>query len=290
MPTKIEKDAPTGQSTTGHEWDGIKELNTPLPKWWLYTFYVCILFAVGYTILYPAWPTSTAGATGGTLGWTQRQELAGKMAMEQERIAPVMARIVETEIADIRNDPELMGFVQAKGRQSFADNCAGCHGAGGAGAVGFPNLADDDWIWGGSPDEILHSIAYGIRNAHENSHFSEMPRFGVDQLLERQDIDDVAEFVLSLSGTQTDVVAAERGAPVYADNCAACHGDAGEGMVELGAPRLNDSIWLYGGDKAAVVHSITYSRQGNMPAWSERLDPATVRILAAYVHALGGGQ
>lgn len=289
MPTKIEKDAPTGQSTTGHEWDGIKELNTPLPKWWLYTFYASIAFALVYTVLYPAWPGAT-GATEGTLGWTQRQELAAKMAAEQERISPVLARLVATDVADIRNDPELMGFVQAKGRQAFADNCAGCHGAGGAGATGFPSLADDDWLWGGSPDEILHSVAYGIRNANENSRLSEMPRFGADQLLEPEQINDVADYVLSLSGAAHDGVAAARGATVYAENCAACHGEAGEGMVEMGAPRLNDAIWLYGGDKESVVRTVTYSRQGNMPAWSERLDEATVKVLAAYVHALGGGQ
>lgn len=289
MPTKIEKDAPTGQNTTGHEWDGIKELNTPLPKWWLYTFYVTIAWALVYTLLYPAWPTNS-GATEGTLGWTQRQELAGKIAAEQERLAPVMAKIEATDIGDIRNDPELMGFVYAKGRQAFADNCAGCHGAAGSGAPGFPVLADDDWIWGGTADAILHTVAFGVRMQNDQTRFSEMPRFGADGLLEKDQVNDVAEYVLSMTGTHTDAAAAERGAAVYADNCAACHGDTGDGMVEVGAPRLNDTIWLYGGDKASVVHTINFSRRGNMPAWSERLDPATVKVLAAYVHALGGGQ
>jgi len=289
MPTKIEKDAPTGQMTTGHEWDGIKELNTPLPKWWLYTFYVTIAFSLVYTVLYPAWPTGK-DATDGVLGWTQRQELAGKIAAEQERTAPVMARIAAADIGEIRNDPELMGFVQAKGRVAFADNCAGCHGAGGAGSVGFPSLADDDWLWGGTPDQILQTVTYGIRNANPDSRIADMPRFGADQMLEPAAINDVTEYVLSLTGTQTDIAAAERGAQVYADNCAACHGAEGEGMQEVGAPRLNDSIWLYGGDKASVLHTVTYARRGNMPAWSERLDPATVKILSAYVHALGGGQ
>lgn len=289
MSTKIENDAPTGQSTTGHEWDGIKELNTPLPKWWLYIFYASIVFALGYTVLYPAWPTGKE-ATEGTLGWTQRKELAASMAAEQERIAPVLAKIEAADIAEIRGNPELMGFVQAKGRQAFADNCAGCHGAGGSGAPGFPTLADDDWLWGGSPEAILHTVSYGVRNANAESRLSDMPRFGADQLLEKEQINDVAEHVLSLTGTQTDAAAAERGAQVYADNCAACHGEKGEGMAEMGAPRLNDTIWLYGGSKADLVHTVTYARRGNMPAWSERLDPATVKVLAAYVHALGGGQ
>ena len=290
MPTKIEKDSVTGTMTTGHEWDGIKELNTPLPKWWLYTFYATIVFGVVYTVLYPAWPTLSAH-TRGALGWTQRQELADKLDQEQQRLAPVMAKIQETDIAAIRENPELMGYVMAAGRVAFADNCAGCHGAGGAGAAGgFPSLADDDWIWGGTPDQILQTVAYGVRNANENSRVNDMPRFGADQLLEKAQIDDVAEYVLSLSGTAGDAAAAERGASVYAENCASCHGEKGEGIVDLGGPRLNDGIWLYGGDKASVVHSITYARRGNMPAWSERLDPATVKVLAAYVHALGGGQ
>ncbi len=290
MPTKIEKDAATGQMTTGHEWDGIKELNTPLPKWWLYTFYATIVFGIVYMVLYPAWP-SLSDHTKGALGWTQRGELAQKMEAEQQRLAPIMARIEATDIADIRNDPELMGYVAAAGRVAFADNCAGCHGAGGAGAAGgFPSLADDDWIWGGTPDQILQTVSYGVRNANENSRINDMPRFGVDQLLDRAQIDDVAEYVLAMSGTATDAAAAERGAAVYAENCASCHGEKGEGIVDLGGPRLNDGIWLYGGDKASVVHSITYARRGNMPAWAERLDPATVKVLAAYVHALGGGQ
>lgn len=290
MPTKIEKDSVTGTMTTGHEWDGIKELNTPLPKWWLYTFYATIVFGVVYTVLYPAWPTLSAH-TRGALGWTQRQELAEKLDQEQQRLAPVMAKIQETDIAAIRENPELMGYVMAAGRVAFADNCAGCHGAGGAGAAGgFPSLADDDWIWGGTPDQILQTVAYGVRNANENSRVNDMPRFGVDQLLEKAQIDDVAEYVLSLSGSGGDAAAAERGSSVYAENCASCHGEKGEGIVDLGGPRLNDGIWLYGGDKASVVHSITYARRGNMPAWSERLDPATVKVLAAYVHALGGGQ
>lgn len=289
MPTKIEKDATTGQDTTGHEWDGIKELNTPLPKWWLYTFYFCIAWGIAYTVLYPSWPTLSSHFSG-TSGWTRRGELAETLAAQKAAQADTRAKIVATPIEDIRKDPALMGYVQAAGRVAFADNCAGCHGAGGAGAVGFPTLADDDWIWGGKPEQILQTITYGIRNANENSRISDMPRFGADGMLTAAQISDVADYVLSLSGTAADPAVLERGATLFTENCAACHGEKGEGIQDMGAPRLSDGIWLYGGDRKTVVETITYARRGSMPAWSERLDPATVKVLATYVHALGGGQ
>jgi cytochrome c oxidase cbb3-type subunit 3 len=289
MPTKIEKDATTGQDTTGHEWDGIKELNTPLPKWWLYTFYFCIVWGIAYTVLYPSWP-GLSSHFNGTSGWTRRGELAEAVTAQKAAQADTRAKIVATPIEDIRKDPALMGYVQAAGRVAFADNCAGCHGAGGAGAVGFPTLADDDWIWGGKPEQILQTITYGIRNSNENSRVSDMPRFGADGMLTKEQISDVADYVLSLSGTAADPAVLERGATVFAENCAACHGEKGEGIQEMGAPRLSDGIWLYGGDRKTVVETITYARRGSMPAWSERLDPATVKVLATYVHALGGGQ
>jgi cytochrome c oxidase cbb3-type subunit 3 len=293
MATKIEKDGISGQETTGHEWDGIKELNTPLPKWWLYSFYACIAIALGYTVFYPSWP-SLSGHTPGVLGWTQRDELRSKLEEEKARRAPMLAKIEATPIDQIRHDPELMTYVQAAGRTAFADNCATCHGAGGAGSKSYPTLADDDWIWGGSPEQILQTISYGIRNANPESHAGDMPRFGADGVLTREQIADVAQYVLSLSKPDAepgaDKAAEERGAAIFAENCAACHGDAGEGNQDMGAPRLNDGIWLYGGDRDAVVESITNGRKGSMPAWSERLDPATIKILAAYVHALGGGR
>jgi cytochrome c oxidase cbb3-type subunit 3 len=289
MPTKIEKDATTGQDTTGHEWDGIKELNTPLPKWWLYTFYACIAWGLAYTVLFPSWPT-LSGHFNGTSGWTRRGELAETLAAQKAAQADTRAKIVATPIEEIRKDPALMGYVQAAGRVAFADNCAGCHGAGGAGAVGFPTLADDDWIWGGKPEQILQTITYGIRNANENSRVSDMPRFGADGMLTAAQISDVADYVLSLSGTAADPAVLERGATLFTENCAACHGEKGEGIQDMGAPRLSDGIWLYGGDRKTVVETITYARRGSMPAWSERLDPATVKVLATYVHALGGGQ
>jgi cytochrome c oxidase cbb3-type subunit 3 len=285
MPTKIEKDSISGQETTGHEWDGIKELNTPLPKWWLYSFYASIVFAFGYALLYPALPH-----VGGVLGWTQRGELQATLDAEKAKRAPMLARIETTPIGEIRHDAELMAYVQAAGRTAFADNCATCHGAGGAGSKGYPTLADDDWLWGGTPEQILQTIGYGIRNANPDTHMGDMPRFGADGVLTRAQIADVAGYVLSLSKPGTDAADEARGEAVFADNCAACHGEKGGGNPEMGAPRLDDAVWLYGGDRAAVVESISNGRKGSMPAWAERLDPATVKILAAYVHALGGGK
>jgi len=289
MPTKVEKDQITGTRTTGHEWDGIKELDTPLPKWWLYVFYATIVWSLGVFILYPSLPTLSTYFPGIT-GYWSRAELAENLKAQQEIRAPFVKRIQAASLEEIRADPELFDFAVAGGRVIFAENCAACHGAGGAGAKGFPNLADDDWLWGGDLEAIRYTIAHGVRNANAESRNSAMPRFGADGILTPAQIADVAEYVLSLSGTAGDREAAERGAALFSENCASCHGEAGEGNVELGAPRLSDKIWLYGGDKASIVQTITYSRNGTMPAWSERLDEATIKMLTIYVHALGGGK
>lgn len=289
MPTKVEKDAVTGATTTGHEWDGIKELNTPLPKWWLYVFYATIAFSLLWVVLYPALPIR--GATGLT-GWTARGALPAEMAAHQSRMEPMLARIRAATPEEIAGDPELRAFAIAGGRVAFANTCAGCHGAGGQGAPGgFPSLADDDWIWGGGYEDIRHTIAHGIRaNESDEQRGTQMPRFLADGMLTSAQVNDAAEFVLSLSGRATDEAAVARGAPVFAENCAACHGERGEGNRELGAPNLRNEVWLYGGDKASVVRSIAYSRAGVMPAWGGRLDPAVINMLTVYVHALGGGE
>lgn len=289
MPTKIEKDAVTGEMTTGHEWDGIKELNTPMPRWWLYTFYACIAFSAVWVALYPAFPFT--GATG-LLGWTARGALPAQQAAERTRIEPMLARLRAATPEQIAADPELRGFALAGGRVAFATNCAGCHGAGGQGAIGgFPSLADDDWIYGGSFEAIQHTIRHGVRaNESDEQRGIAMPAFLTTSMFTRPQIADTAEFVLGLAGGSTDAASAARGEPLYAENCASCHGDRGEGNRELGAPRLNDRIWLYGGDRAAISHSISYSRAGVMPSWQGRLDPAMVNMLTVYVHALGGGE
>ncbi|MBX9750431.1 MAG: cytochrome-c oxidase, cbb3-type subunit III [Roseococcus sp.] len=289
MPTKIEKDSVSGQMTTGHEWDGIKELNTPMPRWWLYTFYACIAFALVWVVLYPALPIR--GATG-LLGWTARGALPAQQAAERARIEPMLARLRAATPEQIAADPELRGFALAGGRVAFANNCAGCHGAAGQGAVGgFPSLADDDWIYGGSFDAIQHTIRHGVRaNESDDQRGVAMPAFQATGMLNAAQVNDTTEFVLSLTGRSTDAAAVTRGEALYAENCASCHGDRGEGNRDLGAPRLNDRIWLYGGDKASVARSIAYSRAGVMPSWQGRLDPAMVNMLTVYVHALGGGE
>ncbi|MBX6374172.1 MAG: cytochrome-c oxidase, cbb3-type subunit III [Acetobacteraceae bacterium] len=289
MPTKIEKDQITGTETTGHEWDGIKELNTPLPRWWLMVFYATIAFALLWMILYPSLPIP--GATGLT-GWIAREAVTGDMQAHQARLEPMMARLRAATPEQIAADPELRAFALAGGRAAFANTCAGCHGAGGQGAPGgFPSLADDDWLWGGSLDAIRTTIAHGIRTPEdEEARQSQMPRFLADGMLTAAQVNDVAEHVLSLSGRATDEAAAARGAAVFAENCASCHGERGEGNRELGAPRLSDHVWLYGGDKASIVRSISYARSGVMPAWQGRLDPAVINMLTVYVHALGGGE
>ena len=289
MPTKIEKDALTGKTTTGHEWDGIKELNTPLPKWWLYILYATIVWSAVWWLLYPSWPWFN-GYFGGLLGANQRVELERRLAVAGAQRAQYMERIKAASLEQIAQDPELASFALAGGAAAFADNCAPCHGLGGAGQGFYPSLADDAWIWGGTLDDIQTTILYGIRSGHEQTRFNEMPAFGALGMLSREEISDVAEYVLSLSGHSEDAEAAARGAPIFAEQCASCHGEQGEGNQELGAPALNDAIWLYGGTKEAIVAQIYSPRHGVMPAWVGRLDPETIKILATYVHSLGGGQ
>jgi cytochrome c oxidase cbb3-type subunit 3 len=291
MATTPEKDPVTGRDTTGHEWDGIRELNTPLPKWWLYTFYVTIVFAAVYAFLYPSVPWIHSHWKG-TLGYTQRTALEASMTAAASEQAALRDRIRDTPLETIRNDQTLVAFAQAGGRAMFNENCAPCHRPGGAGAKGYPNLADDDWLWGGSLAQIQQTITHGIRNADPDSHQMQMPRFGLDGILNQAQISDVADFVLSLSGHagEASADAIGRGSKIFADNCVACHGPEGRGNPEMGAKNLANGIWLYGGGKATIVDTITKARNSSMPAWGARLDPTTIKMLTIYVHTLGGGQ
>ena len=290
MPTKIEKDAITGTETTGHEWDGIKELNNPLPRWWLYVMYATIIWSVGYWFVFPAIPWID-GYTKGLLGYDQRTALEDQLATAYERQSVFRDAIANTPLAEIRTDAEILPFAIAGGRAAFADNCAPCHGLGGAGqSGGFPSLADDAWIWGGTLDDIHTTLEVGIRSDHLDTRWSEMPAFGALEILTPDEIDEVAEYVLSLSGQPVNADVALRGAETYEIQCLACHGDGGVGVAELGGPNLGDQIWLYGGDKDSLVAQIAQPRHGVMPAWSGRLDESTVKMLAVYVHTLGGGQ
>ena len=289
MPTKREKDSVTGQETTGHEWDGIKELNTPLPKWWLYVFYVCIAFSLVYIVLYPSVP-SLSGYFHGLLDWDRRSELREDIAQARAAQAQYREAIDATELDAIAQDRELLNFALTGGEAAFADNCAPCHGRGGAGRPGgYPSLADDAWLWGGKIGAIHHTIAYGVRNDHDQSRQSMMPTFG-EGLLDDTQIDQVASYVLSLSREVADTEAVEAGATVYQQNCVACHGPEGKGNPQLGAPNLRDAIWLYGEDKADLMAQIAQPQHGQMPAWAPRLDSVTVKMLAVYVHSLGGGE
>jgi cytochrome c oxidase cbb3-type subunit 3 len=289
MAAKKRIDDVTGIETTGHEWDGITELNKPLPKWWLYVFYACIIWSVGYWVAYPAWPM-LSGYTVGMLGYSQRATVRRNIEDARAAQSEFNTAINQASLEEIRSKPELMQFAMAGGRAAFGDNCAPCHGRGAQGSRGFPNLNDDDWLWGGSPDNIHQTLLHGIRANNDETRISDMPRFGTDQILDKSQISDTAEYVLSLSGLDHDAAAAERGRVIYTDNCAACHSDDGKGNKELGAPNLADAIWLYGSDKADIEASIGTGRGGVMPAWAGRLDADTIKKLTLYIHSLGGGQ
>lgn len=291
MTKQIERDSLSGVETTGHEWDGLKELNNPLPKWWLYIFWITVIWSVLYFVLYPAIPMGT-WATTGILGNSSRATVEERLAKARERQAPFLDRIAGMGLQEVRADTELLDFALTGGRTMFNENCAPCHGAGGQGRPGgYPVLADDDWLWDGTVDGIYHTIRYGIRSDHEETRYSEMPRYGVDELLTRAEISDVAEYVLALSDQASDPDAVKRGAAIYSEQCAACHGENGKGITELGAPNLTDQVWLFGGDKESIVDTVFYARNGVMPAFAPRLDDETLKQLAIYVHdALGGGR
>ncbi|WP_428249741.1 cytochrome-c oxidase, cbb3-type subunit III [Ferrovibrio sp.] len=278
--------------TTGHEWDGIQELNNPLPKWWLYTFYVTVVISVIWAVLYPSVPGFRSHFQG-VLGYTQRNEVAENLRQAAAGQAVYRDRIRDLDVAAVKADPELYRFSIAGGRVLFAENCAGCHQSGGVGTKGYPSLADDEWLWGGSLADIERTIRFGIRSGHDDARQSQMPRFLADGLLPMKDVEAVADHVLSLGGqhaANANNASNDRGKSLFADNCAACHGDTARGNREVGAPNLVDRVWLYGGDRNTVVQSIAQSRNGVMPAWTGRLDEATIKMLAVYVHSLGGGE
>ena len=283
-------DEATGTATVGHEWDGIEELDTPMPRWWLWTFYLTIVFAVGYVVVYPAIPLLSR-AMAGTFGWTSRGELAAETRVEDVRRAPLMAALAAIPLDQLQRNPGLMQQAVSGGRAAFRVNCVQCHGAGAAGSTGYPNLNDDDWLWGGNLAEIEQTITHGVRQpGDEATRASLMPSFGRDGILKADQVSDVAHYVRTLSGKDRPSAASQRGAALFAANCVACHGPAGKGDRRFGAPNLSDAIWLYGGSLDAIENSVTSAHAGVMPAWDRKLDKATIRMLAAYVHSLGGGE
>ncbi|WAJ31358.1 cytochrome-c oxidase, cbb3-type subunit III [Jeongeupella avenae] len=286
-PHRGEIDQPTGTATTGHEWDGIKELNTPMPRWWLWVFYATHVWALVYIVLFPAIPLLKDSTTG-LLGWHSRSEVAEEIDTAAVARADQFERIRNLPIEQVADDETLRNLAVRGGESAFKVNCVQCHGADAAGGIGFANLNDDDWIWGGSLEAIEQTIAHGVRHAGDDeTRLSEMPAFGRDGMLDREQIAAVTRHVLSLSGAGP---ADPAGATVFADNCAACHGASGEGNRDVGAPRLSDAVWLYSSDPAAIRAQIHNPKHGAMPSWSQRLDPATVKQLAIYVHSLGGGE
>lgn len=284
-----EVDLVTGTETTGHEWDGLKELDTPAPRWWLTVWMITIVFAIGYMFVFPAWPT-ISGHTKGLLGWTQYSKLKAEQKEITDRQGAYLARFHSESFEQVRADPAVYEFARAGGAVMFKENCAACHGAGGEGRAGYPNLNDDDWLFGGKVDTIYHTIQVGSRSTDEDTHATMMPKFGA--ILKPEDIQDVATYVMQLPrGNPVQPSAIwTRGQAVFASNCVSCHGEGGGGNREMGAPRLNDAIWLYGGRRDDVVESITNARAGVMPNWKHRLSDDNQRMLALYVHSLGGGE
>lgn len=285
MATK-ERDPITGIETTGHEWDGVKELNTPLPKWWVYVFYACIVWSVGYWVVMPSWPTLT-GYAAGMANYSSRGAVEEDLAALKKQRGEKSAKLATLSVNEIYNDANLRSYAVAAGRTTFNENCSACHQFGGAGKAGaYPTLADDEWIWGGTMEDITATITYGVRNANSNSRQSEMPKFGADGLLKADEISAVADFVLAQSKGAGDAKSA--GGKIFAEQCASCHGEKGEGMKEVGAPALNNGLWLYGGSKDAIVAQVTNPMHSSMPAWVDRLDATTIKTLAVYVRSLGG--
>jgi cytochrome c oxidase cbb3-type subunit 3 len=287
---KTEIDAITGTATTGHDWDGLRELNTPLPRWWLWVFYSTIVWSIGYWIVYPSWPL-VSGYTSGVFGWQSRASIENDLAGLRAIRGPMVERLAAASPQEIAADPLLLDFARAQAKPIFGENCAPCHGSGGGGAKGFPNLNDDEWLWGGKLDAIATTIRHGVRSNDAKTRVGGMPAFGRDGMMKRDDIETVTQYVRSLAGLpvegKPDLAAGKK---VYGEICAACHGPEGKGNRELGAPNLTDAIWLYGSDSATIFDGLWNGRGGVMPAWSTRLDDSTIKALAVYVHTLGGGE
>ncbi len=293
MCAKPLKKEPRQVETTGHSWDGIEEWNNPLPRWWVWVFVGTIVWGVGYTVAYPAWPLLTE-ATPGVIGGNTRLDVATEIAAVDKSNEAIKAKLVAADLTAISADEELANFATNAGAAIFRTNCATCHGSGAAGVEGkgYPNLLDDDWLWGGTMEDIHLTITHGIRNTTDkDARYSEMPKFGADEILDATQIAQVAEHVLALSGQEHDATLAAAGATVFVDaGCNACHMDDGTGDRMQGAPNLTDAIWLYGGSREAIIETVTYARFGVMPNWNERLSEDEIRAVAFFVHSRGGGE
>lgn len=282
---KKEIDKISGVETTGHEWDGLKELNNPLPRWWVWVWLVTIVYSIWYVVVYPMWPT-----IGGSKDYTQYKELAQSQGEILARQKAYLDRFKGATLHDIMQDPELYAFALAGGKAAFKENCATCHGTGAEGNLGYPNLNDDDWLWGGSLEAIHTTITGGVRDTlhSDDTRQSQMPAFGKDGILQREDISTLADFVHNLHKGEMDKKS--KGYKLFQENCASCHGETGHGGRLVGAPNLADNIWLYGGTREEIFQSIYNPHAGMMPSWKKRLDKNTIKQLTVYVHQLGGGE
>jgi cytochrome c oxidase cbb3-type subunit 3 len=280
-----DRDGYTGYLTTGHEWNGITELNTPVPRAVYFFLTAAFLFSVGYWILMPAWPLGVS-YTNGLLGIDQRKIVAASLQEAAVDRSVWTKRIVTESFAEIQSDPQLMNIVRETGHTLFGNNCAACHGHDAKGGPGFPDLTTSSWLWGGNPEQIFNTIRVGINSAHPDSHVSQMPAFGRDQMLPTADVLKVATFVYSLSNPgakNIDPGTVEAGRKIFATNCVTCHGNDARGNSELGAPDLTDKSWIYGGDLETIDSTIWGGRQGHMPTWDSRLSALDRKILTLYL-------
>jgi cytochrome c oxidase cbb3-type subunit 3 len=276
-------------NTTGHEWDGIREYNIGAPRWWLIVWIICIIWGVGYWFFYPAIPNAH-GSNQGALKWSKYSQLEESQQEITEKKAVHLEKISRLSFQEIQQDQQLMEFALNGGKSAFRENCSACHGQGAQGAKGYPNLNDDDWLWGGKIEDIYQTLLYGIRSGHDKARANQMPSFGLDKVLKKDEINSTIEYVLSLSSkTQQTSNAINLGETIFKNNCVACHGVDAKGNQKLGAPNLTDAIWLYGNNKEDLYQTIYFARAGVMPFWQNRLDDNTIKQLALYVHSLGGG-
>lgn len=307
----IKEDPKASVGTTGHSWDGIEELNNPLPRWWVWVFYATIVWAIGYAVLYPAWPL-IHGATPGLLHASTRADVEKDIKRFDDLNAPIKAKLIAADLTAIEGDDTLKAYALEAGKSIFANNCAPCHGAGAAGVQGkgYPNLLDNDWLYGGAIDAIHTTITHGVRNtvdpdarnvgiympAWSDKATGALADVATAKLTDEQ-VSQVVNYVLKISDQKADEAKATAGAQIFSENCAACHNPDGKGNRDLGAPNLTDAIWLYGGDEATLTATITAGRGGVMPSWgyaapgsTPRLTEDEIRAVAVYVHSLGGGE
>ena len=296
----MSKDDKNKVKTTGHEWDGIQEYNNPLPRWWVWILYACIVWGIGYLIAYPAIPLVTK-ATPGLLGFSTRANVAADIEKFKAMNGEIEAQLAAADLTTVEPGSDIYSYGMNYGKATFATYCSQCHGSGAAGAKGYPNLLDNDWLWGGDIETIAYSVRHGVRNTEDedNAHYSEMPAFG-DDYLEDAEIADVVAYAMSLSGLEGAEGDLEAGAVVFEDNCAACHMEDGSGDRSQGAPNLTDAIWLYGKSAEQIQHSVETGPFGVMPAWGlnpsfvagadEDAVTAKINAVSLYVHQLGGGE